>query len=127
MRVAGVRLGDGSALWVDAGTWQLAPLDTVLVRTSAGTLTGTVFVLPEHLMRQVERVDGMVLEVYASAPTEERCADMPGSDLPYLGSIVRTGDVEGGVAAANPVRRLVTLALDVGSRVEVPVGDLLAM
>jgi hypothetical protein len=127
VRVAGVRLGDGSALWVDAGTWQLGPLDTVLVHTSAGTLTGAVFVLPEHLLRPVERVDGIVLEVFSSSPAEERCADMPGSDLPYLGSIVRTGDVEGRVAALDPIRRLATLALDDGSRVEVPVDDLHAM
>ena len=127
MRVAGVRLADGSALWVDAGTWQLAPLDSVLVRTSAGTLTGSVFVLPEHLLRPVERVDGTVLEVLRATTAEERCGDLPGSDLPYLGSIVRAADVKGRVAGLDPIRRLATLTLEDGSRVDVPVDDLLPM
>jgi hypothetical protein len=127
VRVAGVRVADGSALWVDAAAWQLAPLDTVVVRTSAGTLPGSVFVLPEQLLRPVERVDGIVVEVLPAASTEERCAELPGGDLPYLGSIVRTADVEGLVSALDPIRRLATLTLQDGSQVDVPVDDLLPM
>lgn len=127
MRIAGVRLADGSAVWVDAGTLQLATLDAVLVRTSAGTLRGSVFVLPEHLLRPVERVDGTVLEVFPRTSAEERCADVPGGDLPYLGSIVRTADLRGRVAALDPIRRLATLTLEDGSRVDVSVDDLIPM
>jgi hypothetical protein len=127
MRVAGVRLANGSALWADAGTWQLAPLDSVLVRTSAGTLTGSVFALPEHLLRPVERVDGTVLEILPATSAEERCGDLPGSDLPYLGSIVRTAEVKGRVAGLDPIRRLATLTLADGSRADVSVDDLLPM
>jgi hypothetical protein len=88
---------------------------------------GSVFLLPEHLLRTVERVDGTVSEVISAPSPEGRCVDMPGSDLPYLGSIVRTADVEGRVAALDPIRRLATLTLQDGSRVDVSVDDLLRM
>ncbi len=127
MRVAGVRLGDGRAVWVDAGAWELAPLDAVIVRLEAGDFTGSVFVTPEQLVRGVERIDGTVVEVSPASTDEEKCADLPGADLPPLGSVVRTDRVKGRVTALDPTRRLATLTRDDGSQVVVPVDDLLLM
>ena len=125
MRVAGVRLPDGRVVWADAEAWPMSPLDTAVVRLSEGEVAGSVFVSPEQLIQPPERVDGVVVEIRPREIPEERCGDLPGSDLPYLGSTARAETIKGRVTALDPVKRLVTLTRDDGSEVEVPASEIL--
>ena len=122
--MAGIRLQSGRTVWADAGEVKLAPLDTAVVRLAEGDASGTVFATPEQIIRPPEQVDGKVVEVRPHRVEEVSCGDLPGADLPYLGTTIRTETVSGRVTALDAVHRLVTLTREDGSTVEMPADDL---
>lgn len=125
MRVAGVRLPDGRAVWADARTHQISALDEAVVRLPEGELVGSVFVTPEQFIEPPQRVDAAVVEVRARALPAETCGDLPGSDLPYLGSTVRLNGIQARVMAVDPVKRTVTVTGEDGTEVTMPAAGVL--
>ena len=124
MRVAGVRLEGGRAIWADAGQIQLATLDRVMVRSSNEEASGWVFVASEQLLHAPASIDGVIVEVLPPSEDGVECRELPGSEMPPLGSRVRTESVEGLVTAIDAVQSRVTLRLDDGSEVEVSPAQL---
>jgi hypothetical protein len=122
VRVAGVRLPDGRAIWADAAGWELVPPCRVLLRLPEGEVAGVVFVSPEQLLRPVPEVEGTVVAVQPR-PDDDGGEDLPGSDLPYLGSSLTVGGRAGLVTGLDPVRRTVTLTMEDGDSVELPEDD----
>lgn len=107
MRTAGVRLRDGRALWVDAADRAMSPLDEAIVRLHDGDCTGYVFVTPEQLLRAPEPIEGLIVAVWRRGEDPQECLDLPGSDMPPLGSQVEIGGARGTVNALDPVGRTV--------------------
>jgi len=121
MKIAGIRLPDGSALWVEAGEMLVAPLDEARVRLTDAEATGTVFVAPEQMISPPQRTDGMMVEVRQREAPEEECGNLPGSDMPYLGSRIRVGALTGTVTAIDAMRRLATVTSLNGGSMEISV------
>jgi hypothetical protein len=128
--VVGVRLTDGRMLWAEGGSLEMSPLDTATVQTSSGRVVGSVFVAPGQLIRPPPALDGKIVEVIPRERSREPCGDLPGGDLPSLGSTVQgrdcpeRGSLRGRVTALNPVKRLVTVTLDDGTSVEIAAEEL---
>ncbi len=124
MRIAGVRLKDGRTVWADAGTWPLTPLDEVSVRLSHADLLGTVFVTPEQLLQLPQRPDGVVIEIYQSEVDEIDCLDLPGGEMPPLGSTVPVQGAIATIVRVDAVHRRVSLRQEDGTEVVFPLADL---
>ncbi|HEX6510553.1 MAG TPA: hypothetical protein VF221_23235 [Chloroflexota bacterium] len=121
MRIAGVRLPDGRAFWVDAGMHRLRPLDSVLLSLNGTSVQGTIFVAPEQLLSAVEVDEADLIEVLEADGVRHRCDDLPGAELPPLGSQL----LKGTVRAIDPIRRQVTLQLHDGEEVTFPLAEAL--
>jgi hypothetical protein len=115
MRIAGVRLPDGRAVWVDAGKVEVSVRDTALVRLADGDARGFVFVSPEQLAQPPEHVAGYLVEAACPASSETSCADLPGADMPALGSIVEIEGEIGTVTGIDAVKREATITREDGS------------
>jgi hypothetical protein len=124
VRIAGVRLQDGSVVWLDAGSHGIRQLDRAIVRLAAGEVEGAVFVTPEAMLSPPPRVDGLVVKSWTSSPPDRDCNFLPGSEFPVLGERVRSGDLEGTVVALDPVERRVTFAHGTDETSVVPLEDL---
>lgn len=124
MRVAGVRLADGDAVWAEAGTWALMPLDRVTVRRGNGLLEGEVFVAPEQLIRSPASVEVRIVALHRREPPGDECNDLPGVELPPLGTEVTTPSGTGRIGRIDPVRHLVTVEGDDGQTTELSVEQI---
>lgn len=119
-----MRLSDGSALWVDAGELSVSALDEAIVRLNGGDRTGLVFVTPEQMLRAPEPIEGEIVGVRPREEEPEECRELPGSDMPPLGSSVEIGGAPGKVTALDPVRRRVTVRTPDGGALEVAVEEI---
>lgn len=109
MRIAGVRLPDGSAVWLNAGEQKLAPLDRVHGSTAGGDVEGIVFVTPEQLVQVSVQVAGTITDVERRQHRDAGCDELPGADLPPLGTAFEAEGVHGVVVELDPVGRRVTI------------------
>ncbi|GAC1463051.1 MAG: hypothetical protein NVS2B16_11240 [Chloroflexota bacterium] len=109
MRIAGVRLLDGTVLWADAGDLPVAPLDTVDVTTDDGMVAGTVFVAPEQFLRPPPHVEGVVVRRHPCGVDPAGWDADVYTGMPALGSTARTADLAGTVVGCDAVRGRVTL------------------
>lgn len=125
MRIAGVRLLDGRALWVEAGDRHLSLLDRAVVQVERTRVTGYVFATPEQLIGSCPVVDAILLEVAPPETPSDECEFMPGSELPPLGSTVQTAAGEATVTALDPVRQLVTVRTPLGAQTTVDLAEVL--
>lgn len=111
MRIAGVRLENSRVVWVDAGDLDIDPLDDVVVAVDGGESRGMVIVAPDALLRPTE-AEGWVVHVAPGRPDEDDCGDLPGADMPPLGS-QRDG---GMVVSIDAVKRQVMVEMPDGER-----------
>jgi hypothetical protein len=111
VRIAGVRLAGGEVVWVEAGDVDVQPLDDAVVSVAGGEFSGTVIVTPEALLRPVTATGGIV-GVSSRTAQERDCTDLPGADMPPLGS----GVDEGVVVAVDAVNRTATIEMPDGTR-----------
>lgn len=115
MRIAGVRLPDGHALWLDAGQHELVPLDRVHGSTDGGQVEGIIFVTPDQLLQSPAEVDGTITDVMPRQHPDPDCDDLPSADLPPLGTKFEAEGVYGMVVGLDPVGRIVTVRQDDGN------------
>lgn len=123
MRVTGVRTPDGRVLWVDAGPYQPEPLDAVICRTEDGNHHGTVFISPDAMLHCAVEADGLILQVIPYRQPDPNCADLPGADLPALGTRWIGGDVAGVVVRIDPIGRSMIVRQADGTEAEVPLAS----
>lgn len=114
MRVAGIRLPDDRVMWLDAGEHELAPLDRVRARAAGEDVAGIVFVAPEQVLQPPVEVAGTITDVAPRPRPDPGCDDLPGADLPPLGTRFEAGGVVGMVVRLDPVGRTVTVRPDEG-------------
>lgn len=107
-------------LWLDAGAHDLAPLDAVTCAITEGMCRGTVFVTPECMLQKPARVHGTIVAVAESPHPDRDCLNLPGADLPPLGSFWSAERVSGVVVRIDPVNRKATVRQ--GDEVEVVVS-----
>lgn len=122
MRIAGIRLPDGRALWLDAGQHELVPLDRVHGSTAGGEVEGIVFVTPDQLLQPQAQADGTITDVERRHQSDPDCDDLPGADLPPLGTKFEAEGVCGTVVGLDPVAGSVTVRQDDGREVAVPLS-----
>jgi hypothetical protein len=113
VRIAGVRTAEGRAYWVDSGEIRVEPLDAVVVCTPDGEVEGEVFVAPEALVGTSPECEGTVVQVRARRYSEGECGNLPGADMPPLGSTMNGGTVIG----VDSVNRTVIIRDAVGDEV----------
>jgi hypothetical protein len=118
MRVAGVRCDDGRVVWADVGDRQIQPLDRVVVAVDGAEWHGHVFVSPERLLQPPEDIAGIIVRVESPSDQDLSCADLPGSEMPPLGSTITIDGRSGAVTQIDPVRRTVTVTTDDGAHIE---------
>lgn len=123
MRIAGVRLCGRRLAWIDAGDVVIAPVDRVEVRVAEGDVQAVVYVTPEQLGGEPPEVEGLLLRVLPAARSGTGCDELPGADLPPLGSTVATHTGPGTVTGVDAVNRTVTVALIDGSLETVSLAD----
>jgi hypothetical protein len=116
MRIAGVRMADGRLVWVDAGDLDIEPLDDVDMVVDRDALSGTVTVAPQSLLRPVETV-GQIVHTSSPGRGQSECSELPGADMPALGS----GWGDGTVVAVDAVNRTATVEMADGSRADIDV------
>lgn len=117
MRVAGVRCDDGYVVWADARDLHIQSLDCAVVSVAGAEQHGHVFVTPELLVQPPAEVEGMIVHVEPSPDPDLACADLPGSEMPPLGSLVTIEGVYGAVTQLDPVQRTVTVTTDDGVQI----------
>lgn len=111
MSIAGVRLTGGRMVWVEAGEFVLEPLDEVTVEIDGNEYQGRVLVAPEALIRPTE-TEGRIVAAVAHEIGDVGCSELPGADMPPLGT-----QIEGGsVIAVDAVTRTVTVKAPDGTR-----------
>jgi hypothetical protein len=93
-------------------------MDRVRALCDGETLDGTVYVAPEQLLRPPETVIGSVLGVLPQRASDVGCHDLPGADMPPLGSRVRFDTLEGVVTGLDPLNRRMTVRTDQGDEIE---------
>lgn len=120
MRVAGVRLPNGGAVWVDAGSLEAAPLDVAVVQIGGTQAEGEVFVAPGQLLAGAQAVDGVLLSAHRPMVPDAGCQELPGADLPALGTEMSRGDTSGVVTAVDAVNRTVTITSADGREITEP-------
>lgn len=114
MRIAGVHLDDGRRVWADAVECELAPLDRVRVDFASGETHGWIFITPEQLLGDPPPVAATIRAVVPSAPPKALDQDLPGADLPPLGTRTTMRGTTGIVTTIDPVKRTVTVTRDDG-------------
>jgi hypothetical protein len=124
VRIAGVRLIGGSAVWLDAGDLSAAPLDRATVRIDGSIRAGEVFVAPEQVLSPPDRVDGLLVESHAPQAGDEDCDYLPGAELPTLGQAVQWGSIRGTVVALDPVEDRVTIEHSGDTQMVISLGDI---
>jgi hypothetical protein len=124
MRIAGIRLDPERTVWVDAGSHTVSLLDEALVVLSDGKALGSVIVTPEQLLIAPEQIDGAIKELRPVSAREEPCSNLPGSDVPYLGSQIGLPASAGIVVRVNAVARTATVRQQNGELVELPSSEL---
>lgn len=111
MSIAGVRLDDGRLVWVDAGELELQPLDQVVVEFDGREYQGQVMIAPEALIRPVQPT-GRIAGISPRDSADTDCSDLPGADMPPLGTRV-AGEI---VMAVDAVKRTITVEGTDGTR-----------
>jgi hypothetical protein len=122
-RIAGVRFDAARIVWVDVGSHEVSLLDEVVVKLDEGSVDGLVVVTPEQLLNPGDLVDGTITRVQP----RKQAADLPtlpGSDMPYLGSLVGSLHSAGVVVGINPVTCTATIKHHAGTLEELPIADL---
>lgn len=114
MRIAGVRLDDGASLWTDAGDRVLQVMDRVDIRVDGNVLSGTVFVTPEQIMVGGADAAAEILSVGSPASSEPD-DELPGADMPPLGSLLTVDAVSGTVLQIDAVNRTVRIRTEDGT------------
>lgn len=115
-----MRQESGGILWLDAGERALAPLDEVSFRAGDVTMHGIVFTAPEQLLRPPARVEGTITDVLPRQQPDSHCGDLPGADLPPLGSAWAENGKIGIVVGLDALGRKLMVRQDDGREVEVP-------
>ncbi len=124
MNVVGIWLDDRRLIWADSGDLEPETGERVSARLPDGDYSGTVYVAAGQWLSPPDRIDGIVLRVEPET-VEPHSDEIPGADMPPLGSAARTDGMEGIVTAIDPVRRLVTLSPEEGDSTVLPVSELL--
>jgi hypothetical protein len=110
----------GGTLCLDAQNYDLALLDEVTVDTGDAIVRGTVVVTPDQLLRPPAHTAGTITEVMPRWQPDPGCDDLPGADLPPLGTMwIADGEV-GMIVRLDPVGRSVTVRQDDGREVTFP-------
>jgi hypothetical protein len=118
-----VRLASGQMLWVDASNHEVKALDRVLVNVSEAEVEAEVYVTPEQLIRPIEGLEGSIVRLAALERLRSECRDLPGSDLPPLGSRLSDNRVSGTVTQIDPLKRAVTITTAAGEIVHVSMAN----
>lgn len=124
MRIVGVRLNTGRAVWLDAGELSVTPLDRATAQVDGSNQEGEVFVAPHQVWAPPERIDGLLLASQPPVLADDDCDHIPGAELPALGQAVQWGDIHGVVVELDPVEKLVTIAHQGDERTVVPLSDI---
>lgn len=111
----------GRTLWVDAGEFDIAPLDVLVIRCGEGEEEAVAFTSPEQMIRTPPEVTGVVITVRKRRDMDGDCSDLPGAALPPLGSNIDIEGIHGAVVSLHAARGTVTVQRDDGSEVEVSV------
>lgn len=117
MRIAGGQLSDGGIVWLDAGDYNLAPLDGVHFRANGTLMHADIIVTPNQLLRPPTRVDGTIADLLPREQPDVDCDDLPGADLPPLGTEWAENGVTGLIVGLDPVGGTVTVRQDDGATV----------
>jgi hypothetical protein len=116
VRIAGVRLPDGRAVWLDAGGLPVSPLDRVVAEVEGAEATGEVFVAPDQLLTSLPP-DGSISRVLPPKPDALDCSGLPGASMPPLGTRVSTAEGSGTVIGVDAVHGTVTVQREDGTTV----------
>lgn len=114
-----MRSARGDRYWVDAGDFACPPLSRVTFEVGNERLRGVVFVAPERFLEPPVTLQGHLLGVEVAPAPTAACGDLPGADLPGLGTRLASGMVVGIDAAG----RTVTVRSDSGEDMCVPAGN----
>jgi hypothetical protein len=101
--VAGVRL-DGAFLWVEAGDHQLDPLTRVEVEVDGTIQSGVVYITSDQLVVGSAQPTGKLIAVHPPAPPQATM-ELPGADMPPLGSMLTREGISGQVVQIDAVKR----------------------
>lgn len=124
MNIAGVALPDGRLLWARTGI-TVSVLDDVILRVDEEEIEGTVVVAPDQLLRPPGMAPAEVVQIVEREMRQASCDDLPGADLPPLGSRISVGEVVGRITGLDPVGRTVTVtSADESAPVQVAVSEL---
>ena len=107
-------------IWVECGE-DVKPSDRVLAEVQGTTVSGTVYVAPDQLLAGDVHVGGRVVSIQSEPALGAQRLNLPGSDMPTLGSLVKASGIEGRVIQIDPVKRTVRLALPDESEIELEI------
>ena len=124
MKIVGVRFPNGTARWVEADAWQVAPLDQVVVEVGGGRLRGVVFVTADQVANFHADVAGIIVHVETPRVLKSCGPFVEDEALPSLGSMVRVGGCAGRVVQVDPVTGRMTVTVDDGSSTDLRLCDL---
>jgi hypothetical protein len=123
MRVAGVKLRRGRTVWSDASNLELSPGAHVTVQGGESEEDGVVLVAPEQIIQGPEDVEGVVTAVHPDINAVDSCDDIPGAQMPPLGSAVRIDVGEGMVIGLDPVGGTVVVQFE-DEQYTMPLADI---
>jgi hypothetical protein len=109
VKIAGVRLEGGRTVWTDASDLDLAPRAHVVVRLDGSDEDGIVLVAPHQLIQAPETVQGTVTVVHPDGGAGDSCADIPGGQMPPLGTTLRTANGHALVIGLDPVAKTINV------------------
>jgi hypothetical protein len=116
---AGVQLPDGRTVWIDAGDISVRPLDRVLIQAAGEVTEGLIVVAPPSLLAFTGTIGGTLVDVLPAPDRDETCGDLPGADMPPLGSHLDVDGAAGTVTAVDALGRLVTVTCEDGTTEEI--------
>lgn len=117
-----MRLPGEPLIWADAGELEILPLDWVQIRRNGSEEWGHAYACPEDMLRFPGLPDAVVLSVRRSSPPTSDSEDLPGADMPPLGSTLESDGGTGTVIGIDPVTRITTVRTESYEVREVALG-----